>query len=125
MVGGGGNSGILTLASASQSLSNIISGVPYSVQSSNQNSSGGVMGSNSGSSFAVVTNRGGTALQGVIPVATSITSHNNTSNAIVSSVVGGQQQVSEDYYEYVEIHLLPWEMIKLASEHKWLNQQWI
>lgn len=94
-----GNSGILTLAAAtaSQSLNNLISGVPYSVQSSSNNSGGGpTMGTSSGSSFAVVTNRG-TGLQGVIPVATSIMAAagtNSNSVAVSSSSAGGQQQVS-------------------------------
>lgn len=100
---GGGNSGILTLAAAtaSQSMNNIITGVPYSVQSGAQNSGGGggggIIGSSAGSSFAVVTNRG-TSLQGVIPVATSINNSNMNNSANTSQAQQQQQQVNIDKF---------------------------
>lgn len=85
-----GNSGILTLAAAtaSQSLGNIITGVPYSVQNTLAGGNAVTsMGNNSGSSFAVVTNRG-TSLQGVVPVAATMT--NTGSGHGVSGGSSGQ-----------------------------------
>lgn len=111
--GVGGNSGILTLAAAtaSQSLSSIIAGgVPYSVQSSNAAGNTGPMGTNTGSSFAVVTNRG-TSLQGVIPVATSIGNANNS----VTAANGQQQQQVSVIKEVIGLETFIYSLFEIPS----------